>query len=191
MTEHDPKHNPKTDPQTVDWPPEHEDTLFGPTLLPDRSPNGSGINYGRPLPGLKHEQTNTDPTNGIHYGVIPAMEVLEAWALCCDPVYPDPEDLDENGEIPEEAWDLLDPLGYTYERKGYIIHSDDRGDLFILTSPYFTRAKFCSPCAPGACHLNNPDPDGARTYCLGPEWFDSGYAPYPVFSVKTGERIDP
>lgn len=33
------------------------------------------------------------------------------------------------------------------------LHSD--GDIFILRSPYYTRAQFCSPCAPGACYLTS------------------------------------
>ncbi len=67
----------------------------------------------------------------------------------------------------------------------------DDSDVFILLSPYFTRAQFCSPCAPGACHLSNPTEDGERAYCFGHDWFEDDVAPYPVYSVKTGELVAP
>lgn len=67
----------------------------------------------------------------------------------------------------------------------------DDGDVFILHSPYFTRAQFCSPCAPGACHLRNPTEDGERAYCFGHDWFEGDKAPYPVYSVATGELVAP
>ncbi len=67
----------------------------------------------------------------------------------------------------------------------------DDNDIFILSSPYFTRAAFCSPCAPGACHLRNPHKEGERTYCFGHDWFEGDKAPYPVYSVETGGRIAP
>jgi hypothetical protein len=67
----------------------------------------------------------------------------------------------------------------------------DGNDLWILSSPYYTHAQFCSPCAPGAGYLGNPCPDGPKTYCLGHDWFDDGKAPYPVYEVKTGFTVDP
>jgi len=79
-----------------------------------------------------------------------------------------------------------------YENDGYALQTDDDGDLWIIKSPYFTHAAFCSPCAPGACHLRNPLelPDPAnKCYCLGHDWFDDGKAPYPVYSIATGKQI--
>lgn len=70
----------------------------------------------------------------------------------------------------------------------------DDHDIFILKSPYFTYAQFCSPCAPGACYLENPIDDkdeNNRAYCFGHDWFEDGKAPYPVYSVATGELIQP
>lgn len=63
------------------------------------------------------------------------------------------------------------------------------GDIFILKSPYFTHAQFCSPCAPGAGYLMSPCEDGPKTYCFGHDWFKDGKAPYPVFSVSTLEAV--
>lgn len=64
-------------------------------------------------------------------------------------------------------------------------------DIFILRSPYYTRAEYCSPCAPGACYLLNHDEAGDKAYCFGHDWFDEGRAPYPVYSVATNELINP
>ena len=62
--------------------------------------------------------------------------------------------------------------------------------MWFTRSPYFTRAAFCSPCAPGACHLANPREDGERAYCPGPDWFDDeNPAPFPIYSVATGEIV--
>ena len=77
-----------------------------------------------------------------------------------------------------------------YEEGGYRIQTSSPNDLFVTKSPYFTNAQFCSPCAPGAGHLESHCPTGPKTYCLGHDWFDSGQAPYPVFSVETGEQIN-
>lgn len=68
---------------------------------------------------------------------------------------------------------------------------DEMGDVFIEKAPYFTRAQFCSPCAPGACYLTNPTPDGDMAYCFGHDWFEGDKAPYPVYCVKTGKEVLP
>lgn len=80
---------------------------------------------------------------------------------------------------------------YRYDRDGYVIETSEPNDLFILKSPYFTRCQFCSPCAPGAGYITNTVDDGPRAYCLGHDWFEDNKAPYPVYSVETGELIQP
>jgi hypothetical protein len=65
----------------------------------------------------------------------------------------------------------------------------DSPDIFITKSIYYTRAQFCSPCAPGACYLKNPCDDGAKAYCFGPDWFEEGKCPYPVYRVDNDECI--
>ena len=80
---------------------------------------------------------------------------------------------------------------YLYEKDGYIIETTDLG-LYILKSPFITRAMFCSPCCPGAGDLDNPTDNGVLTYCLGRDWFDEDddtdkYArkmPYKLKEVK-------
>lgn len=93
---------------------------------------------------------------------------------------------DELNEQYEEDCDT-----YLYEQGGYSIQTDSHGDLIILKSPYFTHAQFCSPCFPGGGHLENPCETGPKTYCLGHDWFEGSKAPYPVFSVETGEQVNP
>lgn len=159
--------------------------------------------------------------NGIRYGVIP-MNALGEFAhedfedsygppTCgrcgCDAVEYDDEKHDyceqEAGcsdyacEHCERVFDSSnaypdEPLGsylndgeYRAER-----HSDE--EVFVLSSPYYTHAQFCSPCAPGACYLLNPvDKTGPKAYCFGHEWFEKGKAPYPVFRVSDGTLVKP
>lgn len=87
-----------------------------------------------------------------------------------------------------------EPRAWTYESEGYSASQGQDGDIFILDSPYFTYAQFCSPCAPGACYLLNPletRDDNNRAFCFGHDWFEDGRAPYPVYSVKTGQLVEP
>ncbi len=77
-----------------------------------------------------------------------------------------------------------EPQSFSFDGEGILAEqSGDDHDIFILKSPYYTHAQFCSPCAPGAGYLLNPCADGPKTYCLPHSWFESGVAPYPVFSV--------
>jgi len=85
-----------------------------------------------------------------------------------------------------------EPNGHECTDTDYKAHQfRDDGDIFVERAPFFTRARFCSPCAPGAVHLGSPDPDGERGYCFGHDWFDGDVAPYPVFDVKTGAEVFP
>jgi hypothetical protein len=82
-----------------------------------------------------------------------------------------------------------EPIGYTLDKDGYKATLDEYNDVFLVKSPYYTHAQFCSPCAPGAGHLENPCESGPKTYCFGHDWFDGGKAPYPVYDVKTDELV--
>jgi hypothetical protein len=88
-----------------------------------------------------------------------------------------------------------EPLAFGYEQDGYRIYQGGNDtDLFVEESPYFTYAQFCSPCAPGAVHLESPLDnayDNNKGYCLGHDWFEDGKAPYTVYSVETGEVVEP
>jgi len=90
---------------------------------------------------------------------------------------------------------------FTYESDGYEATQEagsyaTSDDIFIMKSPYFTYAAFCSPCAPGTGYLLDAmDEDmGIKAYCFGHEWFwdtEAKRAPYNVYSVETGEIVEP
>jgi hypothetical protein len=173
-----------------------------------------GIDYGL-------GSVNIDKETGIRYGVISANDVPdwydEAEPDYGDPHCPkcggelaEFDDEVHDDFPPESAGSCADfacetcnhyvdsgraqpdePHGYVLDNGEYQASSDGDGDIFIVKSPYFTRAEFCSPCAPGACYLTNPDEDGERAYCFGIDWFEDGKAPYPVYSVATGELVFP
>jgi hypothetical protein len=92
---------------------------------------------------------------------------------------------DSEHAYPEE------PFGFHYAADGYALSLDPDGDVWVFGSPYVTRAQFCSPCAPGACHLSQPCDAGALCYCLDGSWFEGGAAPYPVLDRKTLEPVTP
>ncbi len=85
-----------------------------------------------------------------------------------------------------------EPLGYRYEDDGYRAEcSGDNGfGIFVTESLFYTYARFCSPCAPGAGDLNSAVGfDGVKTYCFGHDWFDNGKAPYRVFKVSDNSEV--
>ena len=151
-------------------------------------------------------KTNIDE-KGYRYGIIHQNEVLQAWCDSSEPVYyyvcpeceheigEDYQDIcpNCNKEFDDLEFDYLEPLNFTFEDSEYSAFSDDYGDIMILKSPYFTYAQFCSPCAPGAIYLmNNVNPnENNKGYCFGHDWFESGKAPYPIYSVKTGKTVNP
>lgn len=156
-----------------------------------------GVDYGL-------GRTNIDLATGIRYGVIPVGtlgdEAIEEFETRYTPRCPecggevsDAPDTDAfvcatHGEQEHDTCFGDEPDAITYERDGYAMSLDSQNDVFIVASPYYTRAAFCSPCAPGACYLTSPCDDGERAYCPGPEWFD-GPAPYPIFKVSDGSEV--
>ncbi len=90
-----------------------------------------------------------------------------------------------------------EPLSHFFDDDGIKAECGESGDIFITLSPYYTYAPFCSPCAPGACHLGNAGENeythrtGEKTYCFDHEWFDDGKAPYRVFRVADNEEVFP
>jgi ribosomal protein L37AE/L43A len=149
---------------------------------------------------------------GIRFGVIPHYDIGSPWYDSAEADYGDPScpkcgnkankarksdyhctgckyhfDSDEAFCDTPQAF-KLDDGEYKATQGG------DDCDVFILESPFFTYAQFCSPCAPGACYLRNPldaPNDGNKAYCFNHDWFESGVAPYTVYSVKTGEVVQP
>lgn len=170
-----------------------------------------GIDYT--LPG---STVNRDPDTGIRFGVISIRRLHEFIWDNVEPVYPGEVGVqcpkckleftttdtcgDDTQVCPECGEEFEDPCLYELEPIGYEMTGepeyqtrgpDECNDFFVLKSPYKTRARLCSPCAPGACHLENPCPTGAWAYCFGPGMFDNNQPPYPVYRVDTGELVHP
>ncbi|HEX9804271.1 MAG TPA: hypothetical protein VGA67_01175 [Candidatus Dojkabacteria bacterium] len=85
------------------------------------------------------------------------------------------------------------PFSWYIDDGKYLAEHGENRDVFIMKSPYFTYAQFCSPCAPGACYLTNPvdnTHDNNMCYCLGHDFFEDGETPYPVYLVETGELVE-
>lgn len=177
--------------------------------------SNKGIDYGL-------GKTNIHSETGIRFGVIPQNDIGQAWFDSSEAYYGKPhcpkcgnEAKPAKGKYErfEHASHECDdyvchgckyvfgsesafpdsPVSFSFEQDGYSAECGEDGDIFIVKSPYFTYAQFCSPCAPGACYLRNPideqDPNN-RAYCFGHDWFEDSKAPYPVYSVATGELIE-
>ena len=169
-----------------------------------------GINWAGSQP------VNQDTDTGIRYGVIPFHSVMQAWCDDSEPQYGEPDSsdcccpncgatmesenpiawnntlhCDECGEFELEFPDCMEPSSFTYDSEGYQCEQIGEVDIFISKSPYYTHAKHCSPCAPGACYLLSPcDTDGPKAYCFGADWFDSyNPCPYPVYRVSDGSLV--
>lgn len=82
-----------------------------------------------------------------------------------------------------------EPICHILDDEEYKGQVDSTGDLFIIKSPYYTHAQFCSPCAPGAGYLLNYCEDGPKVYCLGKDWFTDEKCPYPVYRVSDGSLV--
>lgn len=152
-----------------------------------------GIDYGL-------GQANIDLETGIRYGVIPVNDIPYIWDEL-EPVYfyicpycgyefgeeyPEQETCPEcSYEITDLDFDCLEPIRWEYSNNEYSLVTYDGIDLFVIKSPYYTYAQFCSPCAPGACYLpcplSEPNPNN-KCYCLGPEYFDDNL-PYEYWKV--------
>lgn len=116
----------------------------------------------------------------------------------CWPWYKDGEKCHHVGEYAcEECGITIDgedsyseePVSRTMDKDGYKASLGSDMDIFLVKSPYYTHAQFCSPCAPGAGHLENYCPDGPKTYCFDKDFFQDGKCPYPIYSVETNELL--
>ena len=156
--------------------------------------NYAGIDYG-------HGKTNVDLETGIRYGVIAVSDTEIDWDFDTEMIYnahcphcgSDCDDTDVSScdqcgeEVDDSDWYGDEPDGINLTGD-YVGHIDGSNEAWVIKSPYYTHAQFCSPCAPGAGHLGNPCKDGPATYCFGHDMFP-GSAPYPVYSVETGELV--
>lgn len=177
--------------------------------------NYPGIDYGR------LGQTNRNTETGIHYGVIPLNDLNEWAIEDFEADYGPPtcgkcgNEASEGMPEDEEGYERArgagrdyhcetckrifgsedafrdEPLGWSLENANYTATMGSDNDIFVIKSPYFTHAQFCSPCAPGAGYLLNPCEDGPRCYCFGHDWFEGNKAPYPVYRVSDGTEVKP
>lgn len=140
---------------------------------------------GNPAREIKTRTESSDPP-GQWISIVHDEEIPDDWEtdgcgdyLCDDCKYA----FDAENEF-------VEPLGHFYNAGGYECTGDET-DIFILKSPYYTRAAYCSPCAPGACYLLNADDSGDRAYCFGHDWFDDNKAPYPVYRASDDSLVEP
>jgi hypothetical protein len=158
--------------------------------------HGQGIDMGNIGIDYGIGRSNINLYTGIRYGVIPAQETFNCGADFMEAVYYDVEHSDEcTGQIDTDCTCGADEQEtnishFEYTSEGYQLRQGaEDGDIFVIESPYYTTACFCSPCAPGACHLMNYHPEGPKTYCLGHDFFEGDKAPYPVYRVSDNSLI--
>ena len=170
--------------------------------------NYAGIDYGM-------GRSNIDTETGIRYGVIHHSAIGQSWYESSESEYPAPccpkcgdeaveYDDEKHGEYND--WDMgcsdyacescehyfdlscdeSEPIGHFIKDDEYHAYQgNDDCDVMVFKSPYYTKAQFCSPCAPGAGYLANPCDSGPKTYCFGNDWFDSDRpCPYPVYRIE-------
>lgn len=161
----------------------------------------SGIDYGM-------GQTNIDKATGIRYGIIPASDVGQAWYDSSEAYYGLPHCPHCGDELPENIQDGTDcpecgkriryvgeecygdeAISFDLDDGEYKATQSGDVDIFIIKSPYYTFAGFCSPCAPGAGHLRSSG--DVKTYCFDHDWFEDGKAPYKVFRVSDDSEVLP
>jgi len=173
-----------------------------------------GIDYGL-------GRSNVDLKTGIRFGVISQHAVSEAWCDSAEPDYGEPTCgkcgnpaqegcIDDEPDYPEwddEGMDYFcrdckrsfnsedafrdEPLGWSFEDSEYTLTDCLDSDVFVLKSPYYTFAQFCSPCVPGAGNLDTPVSNGVKTYALGHDWFEDGKAPYTVYRIADDVEVLP
>ena len=165
-------------------------------------------------------QSNRDPKTGIHYGVISQHSVNYDCLDGVDYDYGEPHCPECGGDVvpsdddslPEDAewndgkdfacaecescyWsDSVYPdeaLGWSLDDGEYKLTDCLDSDIFVLASPYYTFAQYCSPCVPGAGNLDTPCEDGPKTFALGHDWFEGGKAPYILYRVSDDSEVLP
>ena len=134
---------------------------------------------------------NIDHETGIRYGVIPVRDIIfddfePVYNITCPDCGTEEEENTHCSKCGKEIHtDFEHPLYWMYEKDGYVLVTDtDCIDVFVVKSPYYTFAKFCSPCAPGACDLTAPAKNGNKCYCLDETFFENAEgAPYTFFKA--------
>lgn len=127
-------------------------------------------------------------TSALDDAIDDTLDAIENWA----------ENLEFNG-----PWRM--------DEDGVVTQLAEDGDVWVFKSPFYTYAQFCSPCAPGACHLSHPLKVNVRAdiasitegvegqnetfvssnkcYCLPADWFEDGKAPYRMWRADNNEEV--
>lgn len=170
--------------------------------------HATGIRYGVIAANGDICQAWADSSEG-DYGDPACPECGNVVKTADDPdrvIIGDPDDYQTHGcadyacDACRHLWDSSDvfgdePIGYVLDDAVYSAQSCLDSDIMITRSPYYTYARFCSPCVPGAGNLDTPtDPEsGVKTYCFGADWYqdDDGdkYVPFPIYSVADGSLV--
>lgn len=156
--------------------------------------------------------TNRNPETGIRYGIISddimmdtLLDIAEFIYACtcphCGNELPegwetDPKTGKDTRNCPACSENIADgyewseyPIDRVFDEDGVKGRVSDLGEAWCFESPYYTRACFASPCAPGAVVLSEPHPDGPKAYCFPHDWYDSEVAPYPVYQVSDDTEV--
>lgn len=167
-----------------------------------------GIRYGV-IPAADLSEWVYENTEGVYLPFCPhcGNELSEDWdgednAVNCRDCFDSDEDWEEatdSGQLcPTCGKEIGDGDQYGEEADHhkwtgdaqYTVQIGSDWDLWVIKSPFYTHAQYCSPCAPGAGYLRTPCPTGPKTYCFGPEEFgEERPCPYPVYSVASGELL--
>ena len=162
----------------------------------------AGIDYGM-------GKSNIDTKNGIRYGVIAQNSVMSEALDDVEYDYPfNCPDCGNESLVKSRSakydyfcqtcrtWHMSEDcygeesIGFHYEGDGYQLVDCLDTNIMVISSPYYTFTRFCSPCVPGAGDLDTPDAEGVKTYCLGPDWFDEySKLPYPVYAVADDSLV--
>ena len=147
----------------------------------------AGIDYSR------GSGANTDLKTGIRYGVIAINSLASHIWDDIENIYTQSCPKCGSETIKEQLGALVCDSGHAFseddsypeEPSGKEWAGDPEYQLvftelycFVTKAPVVIKAKFCSPCMPGAGDLDSPNPDGTLTYALDSSFFDE-YSPMP------------
>ena len=108
---------------------------------------------------------NRDEKTGIRYGIGAMSENIQSWIYDeLQPVYGDCQCEDEENCQCECVSNAINTDTLKAELTEY-------NELWVFYSEYVMPCRDCSPCAPGAGDISNPDEYGEIAYCLPPEYY--------------------
>lgn len=194
----------------VDDAPMPEAIALG-TGLHDKAEGSKPESFGIDYSG-RNATCNRDIATGIRYGIISRHEMsdgflsdteIEYHAACseCGTDIENPDDTEECpscGHAPDDLpgdWYGDEPSGETFEADGAKGFIDSSGDVWVVSSPYYVRGTFCSPCAPGAVSIGEgctrSNPDAPKAFALPHDCYAAGHAPGVLRLVSDDSIVPP